>query len=67
MAFNSPANLAIIQAQDILNLSSKHRMNTPGSTKNNWRWRLKPGQFDLKAVKKLAAITKYSQRDVLNK
>ena len=35
----SPANLAIIPMQDILGLGSADRMNTPGTTEGNWRWR----------------------------
>ncbi|QPK63771.1 4-alpha-glucanotransferase [Methylomonas sp. LL1] len=35
----SPANLAIIPMQDILRLGSADRMNTPGTTEGNWRWR----------------------------
>ena len=31
--------LAILPMQDLLSLDSKHRMNTPGTTVNNWRWR----------------------------
>ncbi len=25
--------------QDLLGLDSSHRMNTPGSTEDNWQWR----------------------------
>ncbi len=38
-AFRSVARLAIIPMQDILGLGKGHRMNTPGTTENNWRWR----------------------------
>lgn len=38
-ALSSIANLAIIPMQDILELDGEHRMNTPGTTKNNWKWR----------------------------
>ncbi|MCW8956661.1 MAG: 4-alpha-glucanotransferase [Gammaproteobacteria bacterium] len=39
LALASVANLAIIPMQDILSLDSLHRMNTPGTTEGNWRWR----------------------------
>lgn len=39
MALASVANLAIIPMQDLLNLDSSHRMNTPGTTQGNWHWR----------------------------
>ena len=38
-AFASVANLAIIPMQDVLRLGSADRMNTPGTTAGNWRWR----------------------------
>ncbi|MEY3807216.1 MAG: 4-alpha-glucanotransferase [Pseudomonadota bacterium] len=37
-ALASVANLAIIPMQDILELGSEHRMNTPGTTAGNWKW-----------------------------
>ncbi len=39
MALSSVADLAIIPMQDILSLDSAHRMNTPGTTVGNWKWR----------------------------
>lgn len=38
-ALSSVANLAVIPMQDILELDSSHRMNTPGTIEGNWRWR----------------------------
>lgn len=38
-ALSSVANLAVIPMQDILKLGSADRMNTPGTTEGNWRWR----------------------------
>lgn len=38
-AMASVANLAVIPMQDILQLGSAGRMNTPGTTTGNWRWR----------------------------
>ena len=35
----SVANLAVIPMQDILELGTEHRMNTPGTTTGNWAWR----------------------------
>ncbi len=39
-ALGSVAQLAIIPAQDLLGLGSQARLNTPGTTHGNWRWRL---------------------------
>ncbi|HXZ58630.1 MAG TPA: 4-alpha-glucanotransferase, partial [Steroidobacteraceae bacterium] len=38
-AFASVARLAVIPMQDLLNLPSTARMNRPGTTEGNWRWR----------------------------
>ena len=40
IAFESPAQLAIIPLQDILGLDRLARMNFPGTPKGNWCWRL---------------------------
>ena len=38
-ALASVAVLAVLPLQDVLELGSEHRMNTPGVTGENWRWR----------------------------
>jgi 4-alpha-glucanotransferase len=40
LAYMSPSQLCIIPVQDILELSSGNRMNTPGIERGNWRWRM---------------------------
>jgi 4-alpha-glucanotransferase len=45
MALASVADLAIIPMQDILSLDSNHRMNTPGTTIGNWKWRFEWDQM----------------------
>jgi 4-alpha-glucanotransferase len=40
LAFSSPARLAIAPLQDFLGLGSEARMNRPGTSSNNWRWRV---------------------------
>jgi 4-alpha-glucanotransferase len=39
LAFASPAQVGIVQAQDVLGLGSDARMNVPGSATGSWRWR----------------------------
>ena len=34
------ANLFIAPIQDILSLDDSSRLNIPGTTKNNWKWKL---------------------------
>ena len=40
--FQTRANLAIAPMQDFLKLGSEARMNTPGISQGNWRWRMEP-------------------------
>jgi 4-alpha-glucanotransferase len=40
LAFASPARLAVAPMQDYLGLGSEARINTPGTSRGNWRWRL---------------------------
>ncbi len=38
-ALASPARLAVVPLQDLLELDGRHRMNLPGTDDGNWRWR----------------------------
>ena len=40
-AWSSVAEMAVIPMQDLLELGSEARMNTPGTVGNNWDWRFK--------------------------
>ncbi len=44
-AWGSVADLAIVQAQDLLGLGHEARMNTPSTLGGNWSWRALPGAF----------------------
>ena len=43
--WSSAADLAVVQAQDLLGLGCEARMNTPSTVGKNWRWRALPGVF----------------------
>ncbi len=45
MAYASVARIAILPVQDILGLDAEARMNTPGNTHGNWKWRLRKKQL----------------------
>ncbi len=45
MTLSSVADNAIVPMQDILSLGTEARMNTPGTTENNWAWRLTQDQL----------------------
>ena len=40
--YESPASLAMLQLQDIFMLGDEARMNVPGISEGNWKWRI-PG------------------------
>ena len=40
---SSVANTAMVPMQDILGLGSQARMNLPGTSSGNWKWRMRPG------------------------
>jgi 4-alpha-glucanotransferase len=61
-ALSSRAELAIVQAQDILGLGGEARMNMPGTSKGNWRWRLRPGQLTREHAKRLREVTESHRR-----
>ena len=42
-AWAPPAELAVMQMQDLLGLGSEARMNTPSTLGGNWVWRARPG------------------------
>lgn len=53
-ALASVANLAVVPMQDILRLGSADRMNTPGTTVGNWRWRFDWSQLTEDSVGRFA-------------
>ncbi len=58
----SVANVAIFPIQDVLGLGSKARMNVPGTTEGNWRWRLSPEQLSPAIATRLRAMTESYER-----
>jgi len=56
-ALASPADTAIIPAQDVLELGSDARMNLPGIAKGNWQWRLKEGALTQELAQRLRITT----------
>lgn len=59
LAYQSIADTVIIQMQDILEKDNSARMNLPSTIGQNWRWRMKQGEFDsdkIKWLKELSAI-----------
>mgnify|MGYP002519620275 FL=1 len=53
-----PCDIAVLQTQDLLWLGSSARMNTPGTTVGNWRWRMSKDSLTDSLAEKL---NKYSK------
>lgn len=62
MAMQTQAYLAIVPLQDILELGSDCRMNTPGTVVNNWSWRFHWDQLSDQHCQKFSALVKQSGR-----
>jgi 4-alpha-glucanotransferase len=54
LAQASVASLAVVPAQDLLDLGSEARMNTPSLAAGNWGWRVPVGALDESIAAKLA-------------
>jgi len=63
-ALGSVANLAVIPMQDILELGSEHRMNTPGTTTGNWTWRFHWDQLTPERSDRLRHLVELFNRQV---
>jgi 4-alpha-glucanotransferase len=59
----SVAELAIFPAQDLLELGSESRMNTPSVATGNWSWRAPEGCWRDELAGRLAALANVTDRD----
>jgi 4-alpha-glucanotransferase len=62
LAFTSRARLAMAPMQDYLGLGSDSRMNIPGTTLNNWRWRMRADQLSAGAAEQISRLITDSSR-----
>lgn len=62
LALSSRADLAMIPAQDVLELDSEAQMNRPGELEGNWCWRLEPGQLGPAEATRLRRAAEASDR-----
>jgi 4-alpha-glucanotransferase len=62
VAHASRAALSIVPAQDVLSLGNDDRMNRPGTSSGNWRWRLRPGQLTDELAARLRESTQAARR-----
>ena len=62
-AAGSVAQMAIVPAQDLLEMGSNARMNTPSVADGNWTWRAPEGCWTEALADELAALTEVTDRD----
>jgi 4-alpha-glucanotransferase len=62
LAFSSAANLAVAPMQDYLGLGSGARLNIPGTTLNNWRWRMQEGQLTEQIIQSTGQMIRDTSR-----
>ena len=62
LALSSRADVAVIPAQDILELDEYARMNVPGTHSGNWKWRLAQDQLTDEDLARLAELTLAARR-----
>ena len=61
-AWSSPAELAVMQFQDLLGLGSEARINTPSTLGRNWQWRTLSCSFDKRLSRRLYREMQIYQR-----
>lgn len=59
----SVSDIAIAPAQDLLELGSEGRMNTPAVAQGNWSWRATEGSWTAELAEKLAELVDVTDRD----
>jgi 4-alpha-glucanotransferase len=62
LAFSSEAKLAIAPMQDYLGLGSEARLNIPGTTSDNWRWRVSDDQLSPELCESTAQLVEEMSR-----
>lgn len=61
-AFSTDAKLAIAPLQDYLGLGSEARINTPGTSSDNWRWRVQDEQISTDIRAQVAQMVRTAGR-----
>jgi len=62
-AAGSVAEMAIVPVQDLLELGSEARMNTPAVPSGNWSWRVPEGKWTRELAARLATLVEVTDRD----
>ena len=62
LAFSSAADLAVAPMQDFLGLGSEARLNVPGTTMNNWCWRMQGHQLSPQFIRSTGQMVSDASR-----
>ena len=62
VAMRSPAIAAVVPVQDLLVLGSEARMNTPGTTVDNWMWRMPRGRLTSRLARDVRTLVDATRR-----
>lgn len=62
LAFSTRARVAMAPMQDYLGLGAEARLNRPGSSDGNWRWRMLPGQLSNDRMAEIEKLVETHQR-----
>jgi len=62
-AESSVAQMAVVPAQDLLELGAEARMNTPAVPAGNWSWRAPEHSWSMELAGRLAALVEVTDRD----
>jgi 4-alpha-glucanotransferase len=62
LAWSSVAALTVVPLQDVLDLGAGSRMNIPGRTDGNWRWRFTEEMLSTTTIHWLGRLTERSKR-----
>ncbi|TCJ20568.1 4-alpha-glucanotransferase [Rubrobacter taiwanensis] len=62
LALSSVADVAVIPMQDLLELGSEARMNTPGTPAGNWQWRMRPDAAAPQLAQRLRELSRLYNR-----
>ena len=63
LVMQSVADIAILQAQDILNLGTEARINMPSTLGTNWKWRMRKDSLSEEISNKLRNLTRTYRRN----
>jgi 4-alpha-glucanotransferase len=60
--YRSGAPLVVVPLQDVLDLGSEARFNTPGEPGGNWAWRMSPAGLDVRTQQRLRDLVRRTGR-----